>query len=159
MRSSRRSSPSRPTIGRVRGLIVALVPLLAALLAACGSGAASPGGMTVHDAWIREPIGGTTAGYMVIENGTGQADVLSAISLPGGGMAMLHETTTDPSGMTGMMPVDGIQVPAGGTVTLEPGGFHVMIDGLSAKVGDRVELKLTFEHAGTVTVEAEVRAS
>jgi periplasmic copper chaperone A len=116
--------------------------------------------MVVREAWLRVPIGGLTAGYLVIENGTGADDVLDAVSLPGGGTAMLHQTTTDTSGMTGMQMVDAIHVPAGGTVTLEAGSFHLMIDGLSnpIAVGDRVEFDLHFEHAGTIAVQAEVRA-
>ena len=152
MRSSRRFSPS----------VTALATLAFTLLAlgGCTSPAASTGSLTVRDAWLRTPAGGQTAGYLVIENGTGQADVLTAVALPGGGSAMLHQTSTDASGMTGMHPVDGIHVPAGGAVTLEPGGFHIMIDGLgTVAAGDKVELDLTFEHAGKVVVQAEVRAN
>ena len=57
-----------------------------------------------------------------------------------------------------MSPVEGIHVPAGGTVELAPGGFHMMLDGLgSVAAGDRLELDLTFEHAGKIVVQAEVR--
>lgn len=153
MRSSRRSSPSvRPTLG--------IIAALAIVLSACGAGASpSAGPMSVHDAWIREPMGGMTAGYLVIDNATGRADVLKRVTIPAGGSVMLHRTTTDASGMSGMSPVDGIHVPAGGTVTLEPGGFHMMIDGLApVAVGGKVELHLVFEQAGEIVVDAEVRA-
>ena len=159
MRSSRRSSPSRPAIGLVPGLLVGIA-LLAAGLAACGSaGSATPGPMSVHDAWVRAPMAGAmTAGYLVMDNATGQADALTAATISGATSVTLHRTTTDASGMSGMSPVDAIHIPAGGTVTLQPGGFHLMIDGLAAKAGDKVQLRLTFEHAGTITVQAEVRA-
>lgn len=159
MRSSRRSSPSRPAIGLVPGSLV-VIALLAVTLAACGgAGSATPGPMSVHDAWVRAPMAGAmTAGYLVMDNATGQADALTGVTIPAGGMVTLHKTTTDASGMSGMSPVDAIHIPAGGTVTLAPGGFHLMIDGLVAKAGDKVELRLTFEHAGTVVVQAEVRA-
>ena len=153
MRSSRRSSP-RP----VATILLAALTVAVAL-GGCSSPAASAGSMAVRDAWLRLPTSGQTAGYLVIENGTGQADVLTSVALPGGGSAMLHQTTTDASGMTGMHPVDGIHVPAGGTVELAPGGFHIMIDGLgTVAAGDKIELDLTFEHAGKVVVQAEVRA-
>jgi copper(I)-binding protein len=153
MRSSSRSWP------RLALAAVAIAAFaLTTILAACGQAGATPGPMSVRDAWIREPIGGKTAGYLVIENATGQADALKMVTLPAGGTAMLHRTTTDASGMSGMSPVDAINIPSGGTVTLEPGGFHIMIDGLTAKAGDKVELKLQFEHAGAVSVQAEVRA-
>lgn len=49
----------------------------------------------------------------------------------------------------------------GGSVTLQPGGYHVMLTGLVSelKTGTFVALVLTFEHAGVVKVTAEVRAS
>ena len=154
MRSSRRSSRSVIAITLVAALAAAGL-----ILGGCSSPAASAGSIVVRDAWVRLPTGAQTAGYLVIENGTAQADVLTGVTLPGGGSAMLHQTTTDASGMTGMHPVDGIHVPAGGTVELAPGGFHMMIDGLgTVAVGDKVELDLTFEHAGKVVVQAEVRA-
>jgi copper(I)-binding protein len=165
MRSSRRSSRSRPAIaGLVPGLVVALLVALASVLAACAAGATArgdptPGPIVVHDAWIREPIaGGMTAGYLVIENNTGQADALTGVTIPSSAMVTLHRTTTDASGMTGMSPVNAIHVPAHSEVTLEPGGFHLMIDGLTAKAGDTVELRLQFENAGTISVQADVRA-
>ena len=42
----------------------------------------------------------------------------------------MHETSTDQSGMTGMQPIARIDVGAGATVRLEPGGMHLMIIGL-----------------------------
>jgi copper(I)-binding protein len=52
-----------------------------------------------------------------------------------------------------------LEVPAGGTVTLAPGGYHLMIMGLTKtlEVGGKLELDLVFEHAGKVVVQAEVR--
>src|SRR3712207_7876796 len=49
----------------------------------------------------------------------------------------------------------GIVVPAGGTIRLEPGGYHLMLGGLRKPMtlGQKVPLTLTFERAGTVTVE------
>lgn len=58
-----------------------------------------------------------------------------------------------------MKPVDSIELPAGETVKLEPGGYHIMLLDLVSplKKGDTVEVTLTFEKAGTKTVTAEVR--
>ena len=62
-------------------------------------------------------------------------------------------------GMMTMQPVESIPVPAGETVALEPGGYHVML--LDVKkvlaVGDTIDVTLTFEKAGEVTTTAEVR--
>ncbi|MEZ5181952.1 MAG: copper chaperone PCu(A)C [Acidimicrobiales bacterium] len=58
-----------------------------------------------------------------------------------------------------MQPVDSIELPAGEEVSLEPGGYHIMLLDLVAplEVGDTFEITLTFENAGEVTVTAEVR--
>ena len=145
----------RSLLSRLFGFVV-----VAATLAACSS-AASPAPPTVSGAWARPAMGmdKPAAAYMTITNSSGQADVLIGVSTPGATSVEIHETTTDASGMTGMHPVDRIDVPAGGTVMLKPGGFHLMIMGLTAplEVGSTLELDLVFEHAGKVVVQAEVR--
>jgi hypothetical protein len=100
------------------------------------------------------------AGYLVITNASAQADALLRVTSPAATSVELHETMTDSSGMTGMHPVERLEVAAGATVKLEPGGYHLMLMGLgdAVKVGDTIELDLVFEHAGTVAVQAQVRA-
>jgi len=58
-----------------------------------------------------------------------------------------------------MRRVDGVPVPAGGTAVLAPGGYHVMLMDLKGplKEGESVKLKLGFEKAGELEVEAKVR--
>lgn len=159
MRSSRRSSASRGPRIALTGLIVAI----GLTAGACTSGATpSPAAtVTVSGAWIRAAAkaGAPTAAYLVITNAGGQADALIGASSPAAGMVEIHQTTTDTSGMTGMHPVARIDVPAGATVRLEPGGFHIMMPSVSAPLvaGQTVELDLVFEHAGKVIVQADVR--
>ena len=145
---------------RARAAPVLLSLIVAAALAACSSGgtAAAP---TVTDTWARPAMGmdQPAAAYMVITNSTGQADALLSASTPAASSVEIHQTTTDASGMTAMQPIARLDVPAGATVKLEPGGTHLMIMGLTKPlaVGDKLELDLVFEHAGKVVVEAEVR--
>lgn len=63
------------------------------------------------------------------------------------------------SKMMTMRPVDGIDVPAGGRVVLEPGGYHVMVMDLERDLvgGEELPVTLTFEQAGDIEVVAEVR--
>lgn len=142
----------------------AFVLLAVGVLAGCSPGAsAAPSAVapTVSDAWVRPPIGTDrpAAGYLVITNGGSAADALTGAASPVASSVELHETSTDSSGMTGMQPIDRLEIPAGGTVRLEPGGYHLMLMGVSGeiKVGGTVELRLEFEKAGTVVVQAEVR--
>ena len=66
----------------------------------------------------------------------------------------------DASGMMGMQPVDRIEIAPGASVTLEPGGYHLMLMGVTdmPAIGEMVEITLTFEKAGDVVVQAEVKA-
>lgn len=68
-------------------------------------------------------------------------------------------TTTMGGGMMTMQPVDSIPVPAGESVELKPGGYHIMLLDVQKTLapGDTIEVTLTFENAGEVTTTAEVR--
>ena len=63
--------------------------------------------------------------------------------------------------MMQMSPVPNIPVPANGKVELKPGGFHLMLIGLTRplKIGDKVQLTLNFEKAGKIPVTAEVQGA
>jgi copper(I)-binding protein len=137
-----------------------------AIVAACsstGGGTATAGTLTVTGAWARPSMTMALAGaaYLTITNGTGQADALLGVTTPAAKNPELHETTAGASGMMAMRPVARIEIPAGKTVKLEPGGYHIMLINLTAElvVGSTIELTLQFEKAAPVTVIAEVRAS
>lgn len=68
-------------------------------------------------------------------------------------------STVPGSKMKTMRPVESIDIPAGGTVDLKPGGYHVMMMDLRADLtsGETVPVTLTFRDAGQVTVTAEVK--
>ena len=58
-----------------------------------------------------------------------------------------------------MFPVDYMELPAGGSLELKPGGKHIMLIGLHEmlEVGQTAMVVLEFEKAGEMTVEAEIR--
>jgi len=94
------------------------------------------------------PVGGA---YMTITNTGDTDDRLTAVASDVAGAVELHEMTLVGDVMN-MRPVeDGIVIPAGETVTLAPGGLHVMFMGLNQAFveGECVEITLTFEVAGT----------
>ncbi len=155
--------------------------LLGALLAACGGAATqtpAAGGLTAEGAWARTSTGTANAGaaYLVLKNAGATSDALVGVSTPAAGMAQIHETYTlpAPSGsmmpaasggtggtMMGMRQVARIEIPAGGSVELKPGSYHIMLMELKQdlKAGTTITLTLTFEKAPPITVTAEVRAS
>jgi copper(I)-binding protein len=138
--------------------LVALILLVMLATIACSGGGSKP---IVSDAWVRVPMGADrpAAGYLTIVGGD-VADALIAASSPVSMDVQVHETTETADGM-GMQEVDRIEIPAGATVQLEPGGYHIMImmpDLDQVVVGESVEITLTFEGAGDIVVDAEVRA-
>ncbi len=153
---------------RARIPALALVIGLVVVLGGCSSSGASvspatstaAGGIAVSDAWARAAAqDGTSAAYLTIANGGSTSDRLLSVSTPAAGSAQLHETMSDPSGMTGMQPVDGIDIPAGGQVQLKPGGYHIMLMELTKALaaGEAIQLTLVFQKAGPVVVTAEIR--
>lgn len=174
----------------VRTLFVGVAALsLVAGLAACGGDDdddAAGSGIEISGAWARTSPAMASAGavYMELSNGGDAADELVSASVDASvaGKVELHETvemgemgeepmdssmasesmgSDSAAPMMEMRPVEGIEVPAGGSVALEPGGFHIMLLELAAplEVGDKVEVTLTFAEAGEQVVEAEVRDS
>lgn len=115
--------------------------------------------LSISDAWIRNSSNGdNSAAYMTITN-SGAADTLVTVSGDFATMIELHTVSND-NGMMDMHPAkDGVPIPANGTQMLKPGGFHVMIMGLTKELtqGDTVQLTLTFAHAGNVVVPLRIR--
>jgi copper(I)-binding protein len=95
--------------------------------------------------------------YMSLTNQGAVADRLLSVTTDAAEMAEIHESVVK-DGMATMPAVAALEIPAGGTVELKPGGFHIMLMGLKAplKKGDMIMLELTFEHAGKEEVVANV---
>jgi periplasmic copper chaperone A len=128
--------------------------ILAALLLPLSARAAD---LTVTDAFGRASLGAAPgAGYVTIHGGSTPDRLLSASS-PRAKKVALHSMTMQGDVMR-MREVEAIDVPANGTVTLAPGGLHMMLEGLSAplKPGERVPVTLQFEKAGAKQVELAI---
>lgn len=149
--------------------LVLVVATSLVVLAGCSGAAASPSaGITVTDAWARASAATASAGaaYATITNAGSSADALIGASSPAAATVEVHETVAMGSpdasggGMMGMRPVARVEIPAGSSLQLKPGSYHVMLIGLARdlKVGDSIDLTFTFEKAGEITVTAQVRA-
>jgi copper(I)-binding protein len=124
--------------------------------------AVTVGDLKISGAFSRAMLPGqpTGGGYLTIINSGVQADKLLGASSPAAGAVTLHAMTVDGKVMQ-MRPVpDGIEIPAGGTVTLDPNGLHLMFEKVTApfKAGDSVPVTLTFAKAGKVELELKVGA-
>jgi copper(I)-binding protein len=152
-------------------------PLLSMLFASSIAGAASAAGapISVSDVWSR-PATGTAVIYATIHNESDEPDRLIDATSPAATHVGLHQSSETkmpamamPTGSLGNMPMNGsmmsmktltaIPVPARGTTSLEPGGYHLMLDlRHDLKAGEMVPLRLHFARAGWIAVTATVRS-
>ncbi|WP_232478700.1 copper chaperone PCu(A)C [Roseomonas rosulenta] len=119
------------------------------------------GDMAILHPWTRAAgANGNGAGFLGLRNGGAQPDRLISAATPIARAVELHSMERDGDVMR-MRPVRDIQVAPGQTVELRPGGFHIMLIGLTAPMqqGARVPLTLRFERAGEVQVELAVEAA
>lgn len=115
----------------------------------------------VRDAWARATPPGIDkgAGYAVIENPDDQATRLTGGETPVAREIQIHETMQE-EGQMHMRHIDeGLTIPAGGTVALEPMGSHLMLIDLEQplEAGDEHRLTLEFSNGETVKTSLEVR--
>jgi copper(I)-binding protein len=101
--------------------------------------------LAVRDPWIREapPTAKVLAAYMIIENQGDRDAEITAITSPDFGHTELHQTLVE-DGIARMKPVEKLTIPAAGSVSLEPGGMHLMLfdPGRVLRAGDTVVLEI-----------------
>jgi hypothetical protein len=113
----------------------------------------------VEAPWIREAPPGATvlAAYMVLSNSADTQSMITRIESPDFRDTRIHRTVVE-DGVAKMLSVEHLQVPAHGSVTLEPGGMHLMLfDPLRPlQAGDTVTLVVHESNGDSVTVQAPV---
>jgi len=142
----------------LRGAIAGLA-LIAAMPAAIAH-EFKVGDIEIVHPWSRPTPPGDKvgAGYLVIANAGDSDDPLVSATFEGAGRTEIHQMSVD-NGVMKMRPVEGgIEIPAGGTVELKPGAFHIMFKELKRlpKQGEKFKGTMTFEKAGEVAVEYAV---
>lgn len=142
----------------MRHLLIYAVSAL--LLVTAASAFAQSSSIHVEQSWARATPGGATTGavYMTISNKSDVADRLTAMSSELADKAQIHEMKVVNGVMEMREVAAGLPLPAGASVALKPGGYHIMLIGLKhpLKAGDTVPLTLTFEKAGTVAIKVPV---
>ena len=137
-----------------------------ALLIALTAGHASSHDVTVGDIAIEDPYARATppkapvaGGYMKIVNKGSQPDRLIGGSAPFAGKVEVHEMAMQGDVMKMRELADGLVIPAGGSVDLKPGGYHLMFMKLKTplKAGEKRKATLIFQKAGKVDVTFDVR--
>ena len=133
---------------------------LAALLAlsAWASAGAEPhavGDLTIERPQLREMSAGApvAGGYLLVTNAGEEADRLVAASTPGAGEVQIHEMSMEGDVMRMREVEGGLAIPPGESISLQPGGYHLMLMGPEALTeGEAHDVTLVFERAGEITV-------
>ena len=117
--------------------------------------------VVVEGAWVGEvpPSSPVAAAYMTIKNEGNADDKLISVTSSISGSTMVLQTVVDDKGVASMDMIDALVIPAGKSVTLKPGGTHIMLMDLKEPVTgkEKIELDLKFENAGDMKVEAPVK--
>ena len=103
----------------------------------------------------RAPVAGA---YVTLRNTGAQDDRLTGATTPAAAGVQIH-AMTHRDGVAAMQPLpDGLPIPAGTTTTLNPGGLHLMLTGLTAPLvaGQSLDMVLRFEQAGEVALRLPV---
>ena len=152
---------------------MALAIALALAVTACGG---DTGGVQIDGAWVRTSPSMATAGAAYMDITVNEDDQLLSISVDSAiaATAEVHETvmagqtdgsmsddTVEGMGEMMMQRVEAIDLPAGETVALEPGGYHIMLLDLATplETGNSIDLTLTFANAGEQVVTVDIRDS
>lgn len=144
-----------------------------------GSTVPKDSGITVSGAWARMSPAGVTMGaaYMDVASGMGDKLLGASVEPSIASKVEIHETvsadddapgTTKAPGMNSdepmqgamtMKPVESIDLPAGKTVSLKPGGYHIMLIGLAAplEVGQSFQMTLKLEKHGDFMIDVKVK--
>jgi periplasmic copper chaperone A len=127
------------------------------LLALLTATAAAQAQVKVEQAWARPTVPGQQGGGGFLSITSATSDRLVSGSTPLAERFELH-TMAMKGDVMEMRQVDAIELPAGKTVELRPGGLHVMFIGLKQPLalGSKVPVTLKFEKAGDVKVEFDV---
>ncbi|MDA0701674.1 MAG: copper chaperone PCu(A)C [Proteobacteria bacterium] len=119
-------------------------------------------GIKVVDVWANASLAGTTNGaaFITLSNRGDKADRIVGVESPVAAKAELHTHMMD-DGVAKMRPAAAVDLPAGETAIMEPGGLHVMLLGLTEplKEGESFPLTLILERSGPIQVEVIVKAS
>jgi len=137
--------------------------LVIAAMMALTSSAWAQATVSVEEAWVRGTVAQQKATGAFMRLTSTQPARLVEASSPIAGVTEIHEMAMDNDIMR-MRQIPGLDLAAGQTVELKPGGYHVMLMDLKqpVKAGDSVPLTLVFEDAAkqrfTQTVQAPVKA-
>ena len=113
----------------------------------------------VKDAWVRTSVQGQKATGAFMKITAKEGGTLVGVASPVAGVAEVHEMKMDGDVMRMRALPNGLALPAGKTVALTPGGYHVMLMDLKATLpkDSTIPLTLTFKDAKGVESRVELK--
>lgn len=121
--------------------------------------AEKPGALSVRDAWTLPLAQGMTGSiYLTIENGTNQEDRLIGAVSDAAESVEIHQTQVE-NEIARMIPLEGLDIPAGSSLTISPGQYHLMLVNLKRdlSVGDSITASLQFASGSQLTLQIPVQ--
>ncbi len=111
-------------------------------------------------AWSRPTASAAMAGVVYVTvTDSGAPTTLVSVSTPIAAQAQMHQSLMQ-NGMMEMLPVKSLPIAPGAPITFSPGGYHIMLMGLSQPLsaGQTFPLTLTFADGGRVTTTVTVQS-
>jgi len=127
-------------------------------MASCSAGAQ----VSIEDAWVRATVPGQPVAAAYLKIRSAQTAYLVAVRTPVTTRAEVHEMRTE-GGIMRMRPVTRLELSAGTTVELKPGGYHLMLMNIAKPLrpGEIVPITLVIEGPDNkpreVKIDARVR--
>ncbi|GEE00875.1 hypothetical protein nbrc107696_13210 [Gordonia spumicola] len=135
-----------------------------ALLGACGTDStdattSEADAISVGQPWVKAADSGMTAAFGVLANSSGSDVRLVSASSDVAESVEPHEVVTEGDTTTMRAKAGGFVIPAKGSLTLDPGGEHLMFMGLKkpVKAGDTVTITVRFADGSTTRIDAIAR--
>ncbi|KQZ28464.1 copper chaperone PCu(A)C [Caulobacter sp. Root1472] len=142
---------------------LALAALAAAVIPAFAAPAQAAdyrvGGIEIRHPWTRPAKAGMNGvGYLTLVNVGAKPVKLLMVQSPAARSVTLHQTS-QADGIASMRPVtDGLRIAPGASVAFAPGGYHLMLMGLTRAQapGGKVPLTLLFDGGRRIRIELAV---
>ena len=111
----------------------------------------------VNDPYVREPVPGRSmsAAFMTLTNTSDELQRLVSVSAPWASSIEIH-THLHEDGVMKMRQIESLEVPAGESVTLEPGGLHLMLFGLKTPLKSELPMIFCFDNSECVAHTARL---
>jgi len=148
----------------MRKIALALSPLVACIVLAAPAMAGDYrlGALTIKAPWTRPAMASMNGvGFMTIANASAQPVKLLSAESPLAGKVEIHRSAMANGVMTMRRQDDGVAIPAGGSVTFAPGGYHLMLLGLKQPLaqGQKAPVTLVFDNGRRAAVELTVQSA